>query len=391
MITLLSKLFIKDRTNYSNGEVRSAYGTLCGAVGIFFNLLLFIGKFIAGSITGSIAIVADAFNNLSDAGSNIIALIGIRLASKKPDPEHPFGHGRMEYITGLIVSIAILLMGFELGKSSFEKILHPEAIEFSMLSVVLLIAAILVKFYMFIYNNLVAKKIDSVVLKATAKDSLSDMASTSVVLISTIVCAKTGLAIDGWCGILVAILILLAGYGALKDTIAPLLGQPPEQEFIDKIEALVMAHEEIYGVHDMIVHDYGPGRVMISLHAEVSSTADIMETHDVIDCIEAELFRETGAQTTIHMDPIVVNDEKVEATKQELTAILKKIDERISFHDFRMVDGPTHTNLIFDVLVPFNLKIDDVELRKQIRNEITAYNPSYFAVIQVDKNYLGQK
>lgn len=387
MISLLSRLFVKNRTDYKNEKVRTAYGTLCGGVGICLNIILFAAKLLAGTLSGAIAITADAFNNLSDAGSSLISLVGIRLAGKKPDPEHPFGHGRFEYITGLIVSIAILLMGFELGKSSFAKILHPEDIEFSLLTAILLIAAILVKLYMMLYNSIYGKKIDSVVLKATAKDSMSDMISTSAVLLATFIGAHYGIKIDGYCGIIVAALILYTGFSALKDTVAPLLGEPPAPEFIKEIEDIVLSHNKIVGMHDLIVHNYGPGRSMISLHAEVPANCDIVEMHDIIDHVELELAQKTGAAATIHMDPIVTNDERINTVKAQIAAIIAELDGKVTFHDFRMVDGPTHTNIIFDIVVPFKYPISDEDLNDILCQKIYSLNPTYNAVIQIDKDY----
>lgn len=387
MIALLSHFFVKNRTDYKNEKVRTAYGTLCGGLGIVLNIILFAIKLIAGTVSGAIAVTADAFNNLSDAGSSLISLVGIRLAGKKPDLEHPFGHGRFEYITGLIVSIAILLMGFELGKSSFQKILHPEEVQFSTLTAIMLIIAILVKFYMMIYNSIYSKKIDSVVLKATAKDSMSDMISTTAVLIATFIGAHFHFAIDGYCGIIVAGLILFTGFSALKETVAPLLGEPPAPEFIKEIEEIVLSHNQIAGMHDLIVHNYGPGRSMISLHAEVPADCNIVEMHDLIDHVEQELVMKTGAAATIHMDPIVINDERINTVKAQVASIIAELEGKVSFHDFRMVDGPTHTNIIFDVVVPYKYPLNDEDLNDLLCQKIYTLNPTYNAVIQIDKDY----
>ncbi len=289
MITLLSHLFIKDHKNYTSPRVRQAYGMLCGAVGIGLNILLFLGKWLAGTLSGSIAITADAFNNLSDAGSSVITLIGFKLSGQKPDPEHPFGHGRMEYISGLFVSVAILIMGFELIKSSIEKLLHPEPIESSPVVMGILAASILVKVYMFYYNHSLSKKLQSAAMNATAMDSLSDTVSTTLVLAATLISHFTGLLLDGWFGVMVGVFIFYTGINTMKDTIDPLLGQKPNEELVSEIEQLVTSHPVVYGIHDLIVHDYGPGRLMISLHAEVSSDGNILEIHDEIDNIENEL------------------------------------------------------------------------------------------------------
>lgn len=384
MVTLLAKIFV--RGNEDKNAVRQAYGMLCGVLGIVLNVMLFTGKFIAGLLSNSIAITADAVNNLSDAGSSFVTLIGFKLAGQKPDTEHPYGHGRMEYISGLVVAGAILLMGYELAKDSISKIITPQETEFSWLIVGILVASIGVKIYMFFYNNAVAKKIESPAMAATAKDSLSDSIATGVVLVSALISHYTSIKIDGYCGLLVALLIFYAGYGAAKDTLNPLLGQKASEEFEQEIEDLVMAHEEICGIHDLFVHDYGPGRQIISLHAEVSADSDIMMIHDVIDNIENELRTKLGCDVTIHMDPIVTNDEHVTAMKKNVLEIVKSIDERMTLHDFRMVEGPSHTNLLFDVVAPFDLKITDEELEKEVfvRTQKTL-GKHYFTVIKVDK------
>ena len=384
MVTLLAKIFVCDKED--KNAVRQAYGMLCGILGIVLNVMLFTGKFIAGLLGNSIAITADAVNNLSDAGSSFVTLIGFKLAGQKPDTEHPYGHGRMEYISGLIVAGAILLMGYELAKESVSKIITPQETEFSWLIVGILLASIAVKIYMFFYNNSVAKKIESPAMAATAKDSLSDSVATGVVLISALVSHYTNIKIDGYCGLLVAVLIFLAGYGAAKDTLNPLLGQKASEEFEQKIEDLVMAHEEICGIHDLFVHDYGPGRQIISLHAEVSADSDIMVIHDVIDNIENELQTKLGCDVTIHMDPIVTNDEHVIAMRENILKIAKSIDERMTIHDFRMVKGPSHTNLLFDVVAPFDLGLSDEELQKEVFEKTQeTLGKHYFTVIKVDK------
>ena len=384
MVTLLAKFFVHDTGD--KNAVRQAYGMLCGILGIVLNVILFAGKMIAGLLSNSIAITADAVNNLSDAGSSFVTLIGFKLAGQKPDTEHPYGHGRMEYISGLAVAAAILLMGYELAKDSVSKIITPQETEFSWLVAGILLVSIGMKIYMFFYNNAVAKKIDSPSMAATAKDCLSDSVATSVVLISALVSHYTNIKIDGYCGLLVALLIFYAGYTAAKETLNPLLGQKASEEFEKEIEELVMAHEEVCGVHDLFVHDYGPGRQIISLHAEVSADSDIMMIHDVIDNIENELRVKLGCDATIHMDPIVTNDEHVTEMKANMVRIIKGIDSRLSLHDFRMVDGPSHTNLIFDVVAPFDLEMSDEELVKAIFTKTQEIlGERYFTVIKVDK------
>ena len=388
MITFLASLFIKERHNYSSPAVRQAYGVLSGAVGIGLNILLFFGKWIAGTVSGSIAITADAFNNLSDAGSSIITLIGFRLSGQDPDPEHPFGHGRMEYISGLLVSVAILVMGFELIWSSLNKLRSPEPIESSALVCVILIASILVKVYMFFYNRSLSKKLDSAAMKATSVDSLSDTVATTLVLISTLISKYTGLLLDGWFGILVGCFILYTGGSTLKETIDLLIGQPPKQEFINEIREIVLGHSMVHGVHDLIVHDYGPGRVMISLHAEVDVNGNIQDIHEQIDHIEHELQEKLHCSATIHMDPIVTDDEEVLAMKAKVEEMVHFLDESFSMHDFRMVKGPTRTNLIFDVEVPRKTSYTDNEIVNWLKERIHELPGSkYFAVIQIDHEY----
>ncbi|PKM40344.1 MAG: cation-efflux pump [Firmicutes bacterium HGW-Firmicutes-9] len=386
MITFLSKLLIKDHKNFSSPTVRLRYGMLCGAVGIFFNILLFTGKLIAGMVTKSIGITADAFNNLSDAGSATITLVGFRLSEQKADKEHPFGHGRFEYIAGLIVSMAILLMGFELAKTSIEKILHPEPIVFSFLALGMLVISILTKLYMFFYNRGIGKKIDSAAMRATAMDSFSDVTATSVVLLSMLIGKWTGWMIDGYAGLAVALFIGYTGIRAAKETVSPLLGQPPTKEFVEEIERIVLAHDGVIGVHDLVVHDYGPGRRMISLHAEVPADGDMIHLHDAVDNLEKLLRKECGCEAVIHMDPVETNNQETNRLRTETEKILTSLDERLTLHDFRVVAGPTHTNLVFDVVVPFGLPKSDEAVKKEISERIHAMDKKYYAVIEVDKS-----
>ena len=388
MITLLSRWFIRDRDHVTDPAVRRAYGQLCGLTGIGLNVLLFIGKFLAGTISGSIAITADAFNNLSDAGSSVITLLGFRLAGRKPDPEHPFGHGRIEYISGLIVSGLILLMGAELAKTSFDKILHPAAVDFSVIAMVILAVSILVKLYMSLYNRQIGKKINSAAMAATAADSISDAISTSAVLAAMLVAKFSGLMIDGYVGMIVAVLILISGVKAAKETIAPLLGQAPEAEFVQQIERIVISHPPICGIHDLVVHDYGPGRVMISLHAEVPAGGDMLELHDVIDNAESALRRELNCEAVIHMDPIVTDDGITSELRAKVSKLVKTIDERITIHDFRIVPGNTHTNLIFDAVVPFDIGISAQEVSERISRLVSEMDSNYFAVVLVEHSYV---
>ncbi len=386
MTKLLISLFVKNSDNVTDAKVRSAYGTLGGMVGIICNLLLFAGKFFAGIITGAISITADAFNNLSDAASSIITLIGFYIAGKPADEDHPFGHGRMEYVSGLIVSLAILLMGFELLKSSIEKIIHPENITFQIISVVILIVSILVKFWMAVFNKKIGNRIQSEAMNATATDSLNDCISTAAVLGGMLIFYFLGYNLDGIIGVLVACFVLWGGYGAIKDTLNPLLGELPDPQLVDNIEDMVMRHDMVIGVHDMIVHDYGPGRRIVSLHAEVPYTVDIMEAHDMIDHIEMRLMQEYQCEATIHMDPVVTDDEETTKTKEMIQALIDQYDKTLSIHDFRMVTGKTHTNVIFDLVVPYGKKYDVKKILKDIRKKISSEMPGqYFAVIRVDR------
>lgn len=386
MVTILERFFIKE----ADGRIkqRQAYGMLCGILGIFLNALLFLGKLLAGSISNSIAITADAFNNLSDAGSSAVTLIGFKLAGTRPDTKHPFGHGRIEYISGLIVSAAILIMAFELVSSSVDKIMHPSQTTFHRLSIVILAVSIFVKLYMAYYNGSIGRKIDSAAMRAAAADSLSDALSTGVVLVSALIGHYAGIRVDGYCGVLVGIFIFYTGISAAKETLDPLLGQPPEREFVDRIYEIVMAHEGVLGIHDLIVHDYGPGRQMISLHAEVSAEENILEIHDMIDRIEAELKETLYCEAVIHMDPVVV-DEKTNQVRGRMKKIVRQMGEGFSMHDFRMVPGKTHTNLIFDVVVPFEYKGNDESVTEALQEKVLKeLGDSFFIKIQIDRVYV---
>ena len=387
MLKLLFRIFIKNYQDTSSALVRQSYGVLCGALGIVFNLVLFAGKFLAGFLSGSIAITADAFNNLSDAGSSIITLFGFKMAGQKPDKDHPFGHGRIEYISGLLVSIIILFMGFELFKSSLSKILNPSAPVISPIIIGILAASILVKGYMAYYNYKVGRLIDSSAITATGVDCLSDMVSTSLVLIASLISHYTDLIIDGYCGVILALLIFYAGFKAAQDTISPLLGQAPDPEYVQQISDLVMSYDGVIGIHDLIVHNYGPGRMLISLHAEVPSDGDILVMHDMIDLIEHQLQDTLHCSAVIHMDPICVNDEETNRLKAMTAGYLSEIDQHITMHDFRIVKGPTHTNIIFDVVVPYGFQMSDSQVRAAITERIRKDNPNCYAVIEVDKQY----
>ena len=387
MIRLLSRWLIPDRDNVTSPAVRRAYGTLCGAMGIALNILLFIGKFFAGQLSGSIAVTADAFNNLSDAGSSAVTLLGFRLAGKKPDTDHPFGHGRIEYISGLLVAGLILLMGVELAKSSFDKILHPEPVAFSALAAAIMAASVCVKLYMWLYNRAAGRKIKSAAMEATATDSLSDTIATSAVLLAMLVGKWTGLAVDGYVGLVVALFILFSAYKAAKETLSPLLGQAPDPELVQEIRDITLANDTVQGVHDLVVHDYGPGRMMISLHAEVPAHGDIMAMHDVIDNVEKELMERLHCHAVIHMDPIVTDDDRVNALRTQVAELVKQVDPALTIHDFRVVRGTTHDNLIFDAVLPFSSSKTPAQAAQEIRALVRAMDGNYYAVVTVEHSF----
>lgn len=387
MIELLAKSLLKDISDVKNPRVRRVYGRISCIMGIVLNVILFGGKYAAGILSHSVAIIADSFNNLSDAGSSVITLIAFQMAGKKSDLKHPFGHGRLEYISGLAVSVMIIIMGVELFRTSVEKIIHPEAVDTSLVSFIILTAAILVKLYMASYNKKIGKKINSAAMKATAADSLSDAASTTVVLVSMLITRFAGINVDGICGLLVALFILHAGYEAVQDTLSPLLGQVPEPEFVQAIEDIVLSHEKVVGMHDLMVHDYGPGRCIISLHAEIPGDEDVYVMHDLIERIEAELKEQLDCEAVIHMDPIDVNDEVVKVMKQQIAEKIKERDARLSIHDFRMVKGSTQTNVIFDVVLPQDFDMQEEEVRAWITEIIKENFENVNPVIKVEMSY----
>ena len=384
----LVRLFIKDCDNVTDPAVRERYGILSGAVGIALNLLLSAGKLFAGLMTGSISITADAFNNLSDAGSSVVTLVGFKLAGQKADDGHPFGHGRMEYLAGLLVSLMILLVGVELGRSSIGKILHPEAVDFSLVSTGILAASILVKLWMGQFNRGLGRKIGSAAMAATAADSISDAVATAAVLAGTLVNRFAHVNIDGWVGLAVAVFILRSGWGAAKDTINPLLGESPDPELVKQLRELVLSHPQVVGMHDLIIHDYGPGRRLCSFHAEVPQDADILDAHDAIDHIEREIKEKFGIETTVHMDPIATADEKVNQLRRQVADLARVVEPEMTIHDFRVVRGPTHTNVIFDAVVPHKCRLTDEEVLQRLHRAVSALDPAYQAVIQIDRAYV---
>lgn len=387
---IMIRLLIRLATSRGGDEktLRTRCGMCSGIVGIVLNIILFTAKFIAGRLSGSIAITADAFNNLSDAASCSVNVFGFKLSSKPADEEHPFGHGRLEYICAMIVTFLVLIMGYELASSSFEKILHPQSVTFSYISMAILIVSILGKLWLAMLNKTMGKKIHSPALEATAADSFGDMAATGATLVSLILSKFTTLPLDGYFGLGVAIFIFIAGIRLFKESSDPLLGQPPEKELIDKIVEKVMSYEGVVGVHDLMLHDYGPGRLFGSVHAEVPSTCDIMEIHDTIDLIEQEIRREFDVLMVIHLDPIVVDDETVTRLRTLTQKVVESIDESLTIHDFRMVEGPSHTNLIFDLVTPHKFRYSDTELVHMVEKALQKENETYFAVIQVERNFV---
>lgn len=387
MVSFFARHFIKDYQNTESPAVRQAYGILCGSVGIALNVLLFLGKLFAGLLSGSIAITADAFNNLSDAGSSFITLIGFQMAGQKPDPEHPFGHGRIEYLSGLFVSAAVLIMAFELVKTSVEKILHPESVESSPLILAILAASILVKLYMAYYNKILGKKLNSAAMSATATDSFSDLLSTFVVFAVTLASPYTDFNLDGWCGVAVGLFIFYAGISAMKETVDPLLGQPPTKELVSQVQEIVKAHASVIGVHDLLVHDYGPGKLIISLHAEVPANADFIAVHDEIDNIERELQNTLNCTATIHMDPVVTDDPVANQLKDTVEMFLKELSPDLKMHDFRTVAGPTHTNVLFDVVVPYSCTLSFRQVEEALSKRIQKLPGKYYPIISIDPDY----
>lgn len=384
MTKLLVRLFIKDSENYSDKKVRTAYGVLSSITGIVLNLILAGAKYAAGVISGSISITADAINNLSDAGSSIVSFFGVKISAKPPDKDHPYGHGRVEYISAFIVSFFVLFMGVELLKDSVGKIINPEPVKFSFLSLAILVISILCKLWLGVFNKNLGKKINSAPMMAVMKDSFSDCLATSVAAVSIIVSAFSNINIDGYLGVVVAVFIFIAGFDILKETLGDILGRPPEAEFVEEITEKIMSYPHVCGVHDMIIHDYGPSCRFASVHAEVPSDEDIMELHDIIDGIERDIYNEYGMLTSIHMDPVVINDERINELKKITQDSVSRIDERLSIHDFRVVEGPSHTNLIFDVLLPSDMKCSNREICQKIEDELSKIDERFFCVITVD-------
>lgn len=387
MISWMIRHFIKDWENTSNSKVRERYGVLAGAVGIASNGFLFLIKFLTGLLLGSISIMADAVNNLSDAGSSVITLIGFKISGKPADNEHPYGHARMEYICGLIVSFIIVFLGLQLIGSSFDKILHPVTVEVNAVMLFVLVVSIGVKLWQGMFNRTLGKKIDSAALQATAADSLNDVYATSAVLISALLMKFTGLRLDGWMGLAVAIFITVSGFKLVMETVNPLLGMAPDQGMVQAIQNKIMSYDGVIGIHDLVIHNYGPERCFASVHAEVPAKQDILISHDIIDNIERDFCENMNIHLVIHLDPVVNDNEEINQLREMVLEIVKGISREISMHDFRVVFGTTHTNLVFDVAVPPEFQFSDQDLCKEITKQVKQHDQTLFTVITVDRNY----
>ena len=385
MIKLLCKLFIKNGDNVKDPTVRRSYGVLMSVVGIAVNILLATAKLILGILCGSISITADALNNLSDAGTQIISLISFKISAKPADRDHPFGHARIEYVASMIVSFLVLLVGFELAKESVSKIFAPVGADFSVIMIIVLCLSISVKLWLGFAARHVSKEINSSVIEATSADSFSDAIATSAILLSAIISKLTGFETDAYMGMIISVIIMIAGIKILNDTKNSILGSPPDPEVIESIVRITEEYEEIYGIHDLVVHNYGPGNTIASLHAEVDGSQDVYLIHDVIDNIEKRMYGELGVRATVHMDPIVTDDEKISELKALTTEAVKQIDSRLTIHDFRFVEGITHSNLIFDVAAPFELKYSDALLSDMIDQKIKQINPIFNTVVTIDR------
>lgn len=388
MINFLIKKFIKNSNDYDNPKVRQRYGVFCSVVSICLNLLLVVFKLSMGVITNSVAIQADALNNLSDVGSNFASLFGFKLSNKHPDADHPYGHGRAEYVAGLIISFLILLVGFQAIKDSVLKIINPQEVNFSIIACVILVVSIFIKFWMSILNRNIGKKINSLALKAAAQDSINDCVTTSATLVSLILSMYTDLPVDGIFGAGVSIIVIKAGIEVFKDTVNPLLGMAPDKELIKAVQEFIMAYDVTLGIHDLIIHDYGPGRKFLTLHVEVDCNEDIMFVHDTIDIIERDVLEKFALQTTIHMDPIDINDDLTNELKDIVMQLVTRINSKYTIHDFRIISGTTHINLIFDVLIPNDDEVDIKELKQQIIEKIKQENKNYYAVIEIDRSFV---
>ena len=384
MTNFLLRRFVPDYQNTADPAVRERYGKLAGITGIICNVLLFAFKLLAGTLSGSVSITADAVNNLSDASSSLVTLLGFRLAARPADEEHPYGHARMEYLSGLAVAVMILVIGVELVKSSVQKILHPEAVEFSVLTAAVLTGAILLKLWMALFDRKLGRKISSAALIAAAADSRSDVIATGAVLLACVIGRLTGLMIDGWAGLLVALFILWSGVGVVKDTVDPLLGAKPDEALVRAIAYLMTSHVNILGFHDLMVHDYGPGRRFASVHAEIDHRIDPLVAHEILDEIERQAKRELHVDLVIHYDPVVTDDPEIAAVRMRVLQIMHGLDPRLSLHDFRMVSGSHHVNVIFDMVLPPEDAQTAEQLRRQIEAQLQDGKKTYHLIVTFD-------
>lgn len=388
MTELILKKFIKNYKNVKEPSVREKYGILSGVVGVIINLLLSVSKFIIGTVSHSIAITGDAVNNLSDVGSSVVTLFAFKMASKRPDKEHPFGHGRIEYIAAFIVGLLVELMGFELIKSSVDKIIHPQEVVFSFVSAAVLLISIFGKLYLAIFNKNLGNRISSPALAASVKDSISDITSTGMTLAALILSQFTSLPLDGIFGVIVSLFIMYSGYGVLKESIGIILGAPPSKEFVDELVSFIKGFDDVQGIHDLVIHSYGENRLFGSVHIEVPESMGIVISHDLADTVEAEVYKKFKMQLVAHIDPIVTNNENYDYLKSLIADVLCEIDETLSFHDFRIVEGTTHTNLVFDIVIPFDFKFSAKELSSLIQKEVSKQNETYFVVATIEYNYI---
>ncbi|MBQ8029407.1 MAG: cation transporter [Clostridia bacterium] len=387
MTNLLVKLFISDYQNTSSANVREKYGLLSSITGIVLNIILTLAKFLVGAVSNSISITADAINNLADAGSCVVTLVGFKMANIKPDKEHPFGHGRIEYVSALIVGFIVELMGFELIKSSVDKIINPQTVVFNIPAVIVLLISIFGKLWLALFNRKLGKAISSPALSAVVTDSLCDIAATAFSLLALILSTISNIPFDAVFGIVVALFIMYSGYGILKETIGLILGTPPSKEFVDELVDFIKSHDGVYGIHDLVIHSYGENRLFGSVHIEILNTADILVAHDTMDLIEKEAFEKFGINLVAHIDPLALEDEKVKELFEITKEIIIDIDKRLSIHDFRVVDGPTHTNLIFDIVIPFNYNLTKAELIDLITTRIKEVDERFCLAATVEYSY----
>lgn len=387
MTKLLFRLFIREGNDGAETASRAEYGRLAGLVGIACNVLLFALKFLIGTLSASVSITADALNNLSDASSSIISLLGFKLGSRPADEEHPYGHARYEYLAGLTVAVMIMVIGVELFKSSFQKIIHPAEVEFGPAIVVVLVLSILVKLWMAQFNRTVGKKINSQTLLATAADSRNDVITTAAVLVASVISAVAGVELDGFMGVAVSVFILYSGFGIIRDTLDPLLGKAPEPEVVEEIRNRIMEYPGVLGTHDLMVHDYGPGRQFASVHVEVAAEEDILKSHDIVDNIERDFHKSMNLHLVVHMDPIVTGDERVGDMRSWLSEHVPLIHPKLTVHDLRIVPGDTHTNLIFDCVIPHELNGKEAEVKRRIAELVSKEFPQYFCVISIDHSF----